>query len=109
MSRYKNQSVVCVLMDVSFPLFLQLFFASYSTMLSLIVSMFCNNTFLFLESGLGIIARGVSTNRVSELTSIRRPRVILPVHILLTFAIDLLCNDFILPGHGIPLQWTYSL
>ena len=78
-------------------------------MLSLIVSIFCNNTFLFLESGLGIIARGVSTNRVSELSSIPRPRVILPVHILLTFAIDLLCNDLILPGHGIPLQWTYSL
>ena len=65
MSRHKNQSPVCVLMNFPFAFFLQLFFASYSTMLSLIGSTFCNNTIptVFFESVLGSIAQGLSTVR----------------------------------------------
>ena len=52
-------------MNFSFALYLQLFFASYLTIFSLIVSTFRNNT-TTTESVLGSIARGLSTDRVCE-------------------------------------------
>ena len=90
-------------MNFSFALYLQLFFASYLTIFSLIVSTFRNNT-TTTESVLGSIARGLSTDRVCEVGT----RVILSVQILLNFAIALLCKDFTFSGHGFPLQWLYS-
>ena len=62
-------------MNFSFALYLQLFFASYLTIFSLIVSTFRNNT-TTTESVLGSIARGLSTDRVCEVSTMYEGNII---------------------------------
>ena len=62
-------------MNFSFALYLQLFFASYLTIFSLIVSTFRNNT-TTTESVLGSIARGLSTDRVCEVGTMYEGNII---------------------------------
>ena len=61
-------------MNFSFALYLQLFFASYLTIFSLIVSTFRNNT-TTTESVLGSIARGLSTDRVCEVGTMSKGNI----------------------------------
>ena len=98
MSKYKNQSSVCVLMNFSFALFLQLYFASYSTMLSLLVSTFRNNaiTTVFSICFWKYCSRSKyrPTDRVGEVATMS--------------GCDITSTDNIEFCNGVTLQWLCS-